>query len=598
MGLSNSKPNTESVDYKKLRSRHLSKEEIRKNINVLLSNPKFAQMSDTENTLDWITSSMNFNSSQIGGNSLSESENLKKLNNFIKNLDNSEEIEENFDSYKSEIMKLEKYIQQNGGYNKFEGRPLNILYSEYLNNVYKNKFDASTPHLESELNIKKTNKINLSGGNDSENSLTSLNFASENLSKGNLYDDEITSLDKYIKQNGGYDKFEGRLLNIVNSKVLEKITNFDYPETDTENSLSSLGFSQQNGGCPCDSKEQIFVKSSRIQNGGVNTISATSMNSINNRNTMNLSTTSNSSIISRQYGGANTISATSMNSINKRNTMNLSPTSNSSEMLSQHGGANTISATSMNSINIRNTMNLSPTSNSSAISNIQNGGNTKLALNTLSETSLNSKINITNLPKFSETSFSENVLNGGARNERKERRRKNDSSSSSEKESSEDVDLEDSEEDSEESSSEELEINDEDTESSDDTVKMARMIARQRMMSESNNDSSSTTTEEDSDENSSELSSSDETSETSDADTSTESSDSRKMSKMARSKSKKVKSTKTKKSSKGKKSSKKLNRSVTENGLSESTEFRAVPFYSSENSTSFYRNYQNKNRFT
>ena len=60
-----------------------------------------------------------------------------------------------------------------------------------------------------------------------------------------------------------------------------------------------------------------------------------------------------------------------------------------------------------------------------------------------------------------------------------------------------------------------------------------------------------------------------------------------------------------KKSSKksSKKTTKKLNSSTNnESSLAissaNSTEFRAVPFYSSEHSTSFYRNYQNKNRFS
>ena len=581
MGLSNSKPNTNGIDYKKLRSRHLSKDEIRQNIKALLSNPNIGQFTDTDNTLSWITDTLNFNlsTSQTGGNSLSESENLKKLNNFIKNLENSEEVEDNFDLYKNEVMKLEKYINQNGGYEKFEGRPLNIVYSEYLSKLNK--------------------ETNLKGGFDSEVSVSSMDFSSENKNsiatpaKGlkELYNEEINSLDKYIKQNGGYDVFEGRLLNIVNSNVLNKVTNYDENDTETEASLSSINMiSEQAGGCPCDNK--LFIKNN-IKGGASinNTISATSVNSIQLNNKMNLSPTSNSSAISRQNGGANSISATSINSIQLNNNMNLSPTSNSSAISRQNGGANTISATSINSIQLNNKMNLSETSNSSAISN-QNGGKKVLSLNTLSQTSLNSKINLNDLPRFSETSFSESVLNGGAREEKRgerKTRRRNESSSSSTPESSEDVDLEDSDESEEDTSSDDM--NDEDTESSDDTVKMARMVARQRLVSESNRDSSSTTTEEESE--SEEVSDSDETSETSDADTSTESSDSRKMS---RTKGKKQKKTK-KISKKGKKSSKKMSRTVSENGLSESTEFRAVPFYSSENSTSFYRNYQNKNRF-
>jgi hypothetical protein len=581
MGLSNSKPDSNGLDYKKLRSRHLSKEEIRQNIKVLLSNPQIGQYSDTQNTLDWITDSLNLNTTQTGGNSLSESENLKKLNNFIKNLENTEEeVSENFDLYKNEVMKLEKYINQNGGYDKFEGRPLNIIYSEYLNKLPIDKYDPDVDVDESdvsELQITKNNRIVLKGGDMSESSESTYVLTSDKKNMKELYDNEISTLENYIKQNGGYEAFEGRLLNIVNSKVLEKI-NYEEEDTETENSLSTINFTKQDGGCPCESQneKQVFMKNTSQIGAGLNTISATSVNSINLKNNATLSATSNSSIVSGQKGGNN----------------------------------NTISATSQNSINLKNNAVLSTTSNSSKVSkNSKQNGGKHLSLNTLSETSLNSKVNINDLPRFSDTSFSENVLNGGAREEnkerrdkkerkeRKERRRKDESSTSTvESTDDEDVDLDESEDSDEETSSDDV-MNDEDTESSDDTVKMARIIARQRLVSESADDSSSTTT--DSEEDTSQVSTSDDTSETSDADTSTESADSKKM---ARSKAKKAKSAKkstkksSKKGSKGKKS-KKMSRTVTENGLSESTEFRAVPFYSSENSTSFYRNYQNKNRF-
>jgi hypothetical protein len=572
MGLSNSKPDSNGLDYKKLRSRHLSKEEIRQNIKVLLSNSQIGQYSDTQNTLDWITDSLNLNTTQNGGNSLSESENLKKLNNFIKNLENSEEeVSENFDLYKNEVMKLEKYINQNGGYDKFEGRPLNIIYSEYLNKIPIDKYDPDVDVDESdvsELQMNNKNKNILKGGDMSETSESTYVLTSDKKNMKELYNNEISTLENYIKQNGGYEAFEGRLLNIVNSKVLEKI-NYEEEDTETENSLSTINFTEQNGGCPCDSQKQVFMKNTNQNGAGLNTISATSINSINLKNNNNLSATSNSSIISGQKGGANTISATSMNSINLKNNTLLSATSDSSK----------ISRASK-----------------------QNGGKV-FSLNTLSETSLNSKLNMNELPRFSETSFSENVLNGGAREEnketrnkkdRKERRRKDESSTTTnETTDEEDIDLDESE-DSDETSSEDI-MNDEDTESSDDTVKMARMIARQRLVSESAEGSSSTTT--DSEEETSDVSSSDDSSETSDADTSTESEDSRKMSRSKVKKSNKKTTKKTsKKTSKGKKS-KKMSRTTTENGLSESTEFRAVPFYSSENSTSFYRNYQNKNRF-
>ena len=581
MGLSSSKPEPK-IGHAKIKSRHLSKKELRTNMNSILNN-KMLNNTDMASTLDWLTTtSIGFVSATQDGGNLSDNANLQKLNDFIKSLDSDSlnSVNQNFDIYQNEIKNLEGYINQNGGYDKFNNKPLNIVYSEYL---FKVKGGAK---------------------NENETEVSTLNYSDFNTEELEEDKGELDELSKYINQTGGFDKFEGMILNKVNSTVLKRLER-DLNKTQNTETISSLNMSDltQNGGCPCNDNTTFIggaKKKKYSKKYTNNTLSATST-MIGGGSNINVSITSNSSAImgtrnlnggsleglsetssllslNNMYGGnnADTISATSaMIGGGNIRLSNLSPTSNSSlNHNMKSGNADTISDTSImiGGGNIR-LSNLSPTSNSSRTNN------------TFSGTSVNSKLNTANLPRFSETSFSENVLNGGARNETRENKRRRKSESSSESEEDEIEMEEESTSESESESENILNNNEESTESSDDTVKMAKMIARQR-----ENEKSSTTTEsKDSSEEDEELDESEEEkneSETSDNDTSTESSDSRKdkrKNQMSRTKGKK-----------GKKSSKKL---ISENSLTISTEFKAVPFYSSELSTDFYRTYKNKNRF-
>lgn len=473
MGATGSSPsNSNTNQIRKLRSKHLSKQEIRNNIQSLIANTNNnLEFTDPNETLNWNTdsnSTLGYRDSMVGG-TMSESENLRKLNKFISNLNS--DSEQNFDSYQNEIQNLERYINQNGGFDVFEGRPLNIINSNYLEK------------------IRNSSKFNMVAGGESDSDVSSLGDLDNDNDEidmygGALYNEEINNLDKYIVQNGGYDVFEGRLLNIVNSNVLAKLQKNITLNPLTETSISTLNFTNS-------------------QNGGNNLLSATSINTINNMNGDSiLSSTSNGSKITKQSAGS----------------------------------VGTFSATSINS---------------------------------------RENFNIQNLPDFSDTSFSDSVMKGGNRREslRNERRdKKNDDSSST-------SELDDSSNSSSESD-DELNNND-DTESSDDTIKMARMIARQREVSDSikdsENPSSSSSVSDSSNEDEDELESS----------TTNDSSDSPKEERQ-QSRTKKV-------SSKNKKNKKTKKLQLSENSLS--TEFKAVPFYSSENSTDFYRSYQNKNRF-
>ncbi len=580
MGLTSSKPDPK-IGESKIKSRHLSKKEIRKNMNSILNN-KMLNNTDMASTIDWLTTtSIGFETATQDGGNLSDNANLQKLNDFIKSLDSDSlnSVNQNFDVYQNEIKNLEGYINQNGGYDNFNNKPLNIVYSEYLS------------------------KVKGGAKNDNDTEVSTLNYSDFNTEELEEDKGELNELSKYINQAGGFDKFEGMILNKVNSTVLKRLER-DLNKTQNTETISSLNMSDltQDGGCPCNDNTAFIggaKKKKYSKKHTNNTLSATSTMAGGGSN-INVSTTSNSSAI---MGTRN---------LNGGSLEGLSATSSLLSLNNMHGGnnADTISATSemVGGGNIR-LSNISPTSNSSLNRNMRGddietisetsimigGGNVRLSNlsptsnssrtnNTFSGTSINSKLNTANLPRFSETSFSENVLNGGGRNETRENRRRRKSESSSESDEDE-IEMEESTSESESESENILNNDEESTESSDDTVKMARMIARQR-----ENEKSSTTTEsEDSSEEDEELDESEEEkneSETSDNDTSTESSDSRKdkrRNQMSRSKGKK-----------GKKNSKKL---ISENSLTISTEFKAVPFYSSELSTDFYRTYKNKNRF-
>jgi len=551
---------------RKLRSKHLSKQEIRNNIQTLITSTTNKlnnnnTFTDTDGTLNWNTdsnSTLGYRDSMIGG-TISESENLRKLNKFISNLNSENDL--SFDTYQNEIKSLENYVNQNGGFAAFEGLPLNITHSNYLEKMKQN--------------------INMVGGETDNSSVSSLDMSDDENSEidmvdGSMYNQEINNLDKYIKQNGGYNVFEGRLLNIVNSNVLAKLQKNKINNPMTETTISTLDFTDaQTDMTDYNNILSATSTESFIMNGGGlsetsklnDSISTIFNNTINNMNGGGiLSPTSDSSKMTKlskqSAGSVNTFSATSNNTINNMNGGGISsPTSDSSKMtkLSKQsaGSVNTFSATSNNTRNTKNTKDT---------------------------------FNMRNLPNFSDTSFSESILKGGNRNsdniDDKNKKKENDSSSTSE--------LEDS---SKSSSSNELN-NDDSTDSSDDTIKMARMIARQREVSDeikqSENPSSSSSVSDSSEEEEeeSESSATSESSESSDNKISLTTTESTSEPQLARTKKNKntivVKNKKTKKSKK---------RILSENSLSVSTEFKAVPFYSSDNSTDFYRSYQNRNRF-
>jgi len=555
MGLTESKPAQVPNDYysKKLRLKKLEKQLRNKRIQTI-------QRNETDvSTINWITeSTLGFTDTMKGGSSMkisneNENENLNKLNTFIRSLDTDSESSNNFELYQNDIKALEKYISQNGGYDKFNGMPLNVFYSNYLsklkggNDETKDEDDSDSDSDMEELNDEMENEDEedeegeSSSESDEEKRKRTRRVRRTKKESGLTQkdmDEEVEELNNYIRQNGGFDKFEGRLLNIVNSRVLSKIQLVNSEED--KDDLSTINFSDR-------SENNLFMKK---MSGGYrfNKYSATSP-IVGNLTNINLSQTSNNTM----NGGGN--SATSVNSmVNLNNLPIFSETSVSTSMV---GGG--------------------------ILRRANKNTNNESENQTVSATSMNSRINLDNLPRFSETSFSENVMNGGAKESNE------DSESSSEEEVM----------GSSDSSSESEELNnDSDTTESSDTVKMARMIAKQRVMSETESEKqseeevSSTTTESEMED--SEDKDSEEESETSDNDTSSESSDSRRNRRKNMSRSKSKKSSKTKKTKKSKKSSRKY---YSENSLTQSTEFKAVPFYSSENSTDFYRNYQIKNRF-
>ena len=553
MGLTQSRTDLEiQNDYsRKLRLKKLQKQ---------LRNKKIVKNETEVSTIDWITeSTLNFTDSMKGGYSKSqntESETLNKLNQFIRSLDTDSENSNNFEAYQKEVQNLEKYINQNGGFEKFEGRPLNIFFSEYLQKLKggsaeeedsddDDELDELNDEMEdseededegededlddddSESEEKKTRRKTRRDRRRERETKKIREATKESGLTNNDIDEEIKFLAKYVRQHGGFKNFEGRFLNLSNSKILNniKVNNQD----EISENVSTINFTDK-------SEDNLFIK----KVGG-------------SRFSSNLSATS------PMNGGGMSISkyALSQTSVSKQD-------SSTSPMI---GGSMSISKYA-----------LSQTSD-----NTQMGGVQKVEDNeTISATSVNSKINLNNLPRFSETSFSDTVLNGGGQKESSEDSSDKEimrGSSSSETDSEEDLNDESS------------------TESSDDTVVMARMIARQRAESEAASDESSSTTTEMSESSESEELDSDEDSETSDADTSTESSDAIKhRRKMERSK-KTKKASKSKKSKKSKKSSRKYISDNTLTQSSQSTEFKAVPFYSSEHSTDFYRTYQIKNRF-
>ena len=182
MGLTSSKPGPVTG---KLKSTHISKKELKKNMNKLLNN-KVLNNTDMGSTINWLTTtSIGFVSATQEGGNLSDNANLQKLNDFIKGLDSESlnSVNQNFDVYQGEIKKLEGYINQNGGFDNFNNKPLNIVYSEYLTKVGGGKT------------------------HENETEISTLNYSDFNTDNLEEEREELDELSKYINQSGGFDNF-------------------------------------------------------------------------------------------------------------------------------------------------------------------------------------------------------------------------------------------------------------------------------------------------------------------------------------------------------------------------------------------------------
>ncbi len=219
----------------------------------------------------------------------------------------------------------------------------------------------------------------------------------------------------------------------------------------------------------------------------------------------------------------------------------------------------------------------------------------------------NNILNEFNVNAFSETSLSHlNSLNqdGGAKKKKARKQKRDERRDRKEKKEDMDLDLDTEEdelidldsEDESEDSSEELENLEEESDETD-TVKMVRSESEKRGRKNSDRRASERrgsrrlarvlTDMEESDSSSESLSS---TEDESTGSSSTSSVSSPQMSRQKKS-SKKAKNASKKSSNKKGKKSKKL---MTESSMSE---FNAIPFYSSDNSTDFYRSFESRNRF-
>lgn len=264
-----------------------------------------------------------------------------------------------------------------------------------------------------------------------------------------------------------------------------------------------------------------------------------------------------------------------------------------------YNSTNVFSETSINTIN---NMRGGSTQSATSITESATSKNNIIQNNILNEFNVNA---------FSETSLSHlNSLNqdGGAKKKKaRKQKREEKRNMKDRKEKKEDMDLDldteedelidlDSEEDESSDSSDKLENLDDESDETD-TMKMVRSESEKRGRKNSERRESERrgsrrlarvlTDMEESDSSSDSLSS---TEDESTGSSSTSSVSSPQMSRQKKS-SKKVKKASKKSSNKKGKKSKKL---MTESSMSE---FNAIPFYSSDNSTDFYRSFESRNRF-
>lgn len=392
----------------------------------------------------------------------------------------------------------------------------------------------------------------------------------QNFSK---YQNELSNLEKYIQQLGGFDALEGRILNISHSDFLKKMelhggsilddiseNSDDLDEINKELQLETESNKTNKTNSDIE-KLDNYVR----QMGGYDIMNNRLLNITNNNLPKLDSFDSNSDVTISTIGFTDT--NLSGGSIFQHKNFNKSLNSNNSLTSSinnlQLGGNLTLSQTSL-SQNGGN-LNLSQTSLSHN-NTIQNGGNLNL-----SQTS-----NTNKLSELSQNANSENILNGGAKKKKKSIKLKRtirnlstsdsntnelsttDSSSSSQ---SNVVSL------SNTSSSDIPEKKDSDTVSTDDTARFAKVISKKINLSESDKVESSIKRS-----SSSSSSSSSENKKNENIDSDLDD---------------------------GSSSSSSIEEDDDNNSEEQigGSELKAVPFYSSENSTDFYRSYQQKNRF-
>lgn len=354
MGLTESKPQ----QINNPRHVKMSKDELLRNVKVLIDATKNnnANNTYTDGTLNWLTSSSGLSDLMKGGFNTtdvrSDSEN-NTIDRFIQNID-TDTTTDNFDIYQEDMKKIENYIMQNGGYDKFEGRPVNISHSKYLDLIQQK--------------LQQNNNNNTTESDNTDSTMDILTTDNNT--------DELSRLDNYIKQNGGYDKFEGRLLNIINSKILNNMnTNeINNNENDTDGSVSSINLETEKN-------NNLFMKNNKFiggsfsatstvqygqQLGGTLSTTSNNLSSVNNKNLMKGGNDDSSSSSSSNFKFDNDDDTQSTDNtikiIKKKSTVKQTETSDSSNDETEKSSSSSSSSSSLSN-------SLSSSSSSSSSSN-------------------------------------------------------------------------------------------------------------------------------------------------------------------------------------------------------------------------------------
>lgn len=443
---------------------------------------------------------------------------IKKLllkRNAQQNINNSTDMNETLDWFTDSTLNLSSENSLNGGSATSDNQNL-----DKINNFFKNQTKTDT---------------------------------SQNFSK---YQNELSNLEKYIQQLGGYDALEGRILNISNSDFLKKI---DSPYIGGSSILENIS----------ENSDDLDEINNELQ-------LETEINNINNSDIEKVDN------YVKQMGGYDLLNNRLLNITNNNLTKLDLFDSNSDVTISTIGFTDTIQSggsifqnknytKSTNSINSLtssiNNLQLGSYKNNT----IQNGGD-------LSNTSYSNK-----LSELSHNANSENILNGGAKKKKSNKKKSiklkrtirnlsttdsnsnelstTDSSSSSQSNSNI-ISLSNTTS----SNSNIPDKKDSDTVSTDDTARFAKVISKKINLSDSEKTVSSDVKR----------------------------SSSSKISSSSSENKKKINNNIDSDLDKSSSSSEKDEELDEQSGGSE---LKAVPFYSSENSTDFYRSYQQKNRF-